>query len=402
LTLDKSRVLFDNVIVRLGGEIGIKGVWTKRIYERRLIRNIKATLRHHSISYDAVLRRKGRIYVKTNQAQKAAGRLTRVFGISSLSPASQTTGKLEDITCHSLSVATQSLRKQSSFAVRCRRVGTHPYTSREVCEHIGRQILESFPKLQLTVNLNSPSVTLGIEIREDQAFIFTDIISAADGLPIGTQPKAIIVVKPDQNSPVACWLTMKRGCPSVPAYFNQNQDKSPVRHMRKVCGALFEWSIGHPAKLYIIPHSENLAKLKSKCAPRLLEIVSKRLIYRLAAHIAEKERAEAIVTGETIDENPCETLRYFRLQDQATPDYPIYRPLAGLTDAEIKKLARKIGIQRALSAKPEQSGAPKPRETVLPTLKEVEAAEDKLPISKMIGTTLQKLETTIIKGGSDE
>ncbi|NIW11413.1 MAG: hypothetical protein GWN33_13360, partial [Gammaproteobacteria bacterium] len=94
---------------------------------------------------------RGRIYIKTHLTRKAATKLTKVFGISSLSPASQTTNKLEDITTQSLSLAGQTFQKGNSFAVKCKRVGTHPYASREVCQQVGRQILEAFPKLQLKV-----------------------------------------------------------------------------------------------------------------------------------------------------------------------------------------------------------------------------------------------------------
>ncbi|MFQ6086465.1 MAG: tRNA sulfurtransferase [Candidatus Bathyarchaeia archaeon] len=396
MSFSNPKDTFDSVIVRLGGEIGIKSPWTRRTYERRLIQNIKATLKHHNIPYDAVFRQQGRIYIKTSQAQKAARKLTKVFGISSLSPATKTTSKLEDITTKSLSLAKRKLRKQNTFAVRCKRVGTHPYTSRDICKHIGKQILDAFPKLQLKVDLTNPEVTIGIEIRENQAYIFTETTPAPDGLPIGTQPKTIALIKPDLNSPVACWLTMKRGCPSVPVYFSENQNKTAVKQVENICRALFQWSIGHPTKLHLIPHSQNHATLKQKCPPHLVDIINKRLIYRITAQIAEKEKAEAIVTGETIGGKPHRALRYFRIQDQATQDYPIHRPLTALTNAEIKKLAQKIGIQKALTTKPKKPEAAKPRKAILPTLKEVEAAENKLNIQEMIDTTLQKLETAII------
>lgn len=392
----KPPTLFDIVVVRLGGEIGIKSAWTRRAYEKRLIQNIKATLKHHNIPFEAVVRQQGRIYIKTSHAQKAALKLTKVFGISSLSPATQTTSRLEDITAQSLDLAEQKLKKRNSFAVKCKRVGTHLYTSREVCQKVGQRILDAFPELQLKVNLTSSDVTLGIEIRENKAYIFTDTIPAPDGLPIGTQPKVIGLIKPDLNSPVACWLTMKRGCSLVPVYFSENQNKTAIKQVMDVCKALFEWSIGHPTRLYITSHSQNLAILKQKCPSHLQDIVNKRLIYRTAARIAEKERAEAIVTGENIDQKPHQTLRQFKLQDQAIPDYPIHRPITGLTNAEIKKLAQKIRIPKALTTKPKKRKAVKPEEVVLPTLKEVQAAENKLNIQKMIDTAIKQLETTTI------
>jgi len=389
-------MLLDTVIVRLGGEIGIKSAWTRRTYEKRLIKNIKATLKNHNIPYEAVIRQQGRIYIKTSQVRKAATKLTKVFGISSLSPASQTTSMLEDIKAQSFLLAKQKLKKGNSFAVKCKRVGTHPYTSREVCQHIGQKILEAFEKLQLKVNLTNPDIAIGIEIRQNDTYIFAQTIPAPDGLPVGTQPKTIALIKPDLNSPVASWLTMKRGCPLVPAYFSENQNENAIKQVRNICKAFFEWSIGHSTRLYIIPHNQNLAILKQKCPPHLVDILNKRLIYRITAQLAEKEKAEAIVTGETIGEKPHQTLRRFRLQDQAIQDYPIHRPLAGLTNAEIKKLAHIIGIQKALATKPKKRKAVKLREAILPTLKEVEAAENKLNMQKMIDTTLQKLETTTI------
>ncbi len=392
----KPQKLFDTVIVRLGGEIGIKSAWTRRNYEKRLIRNIRATLKHYNIPFEAVIRQQGRIYIKTSQARKAAGKLTKVFGISSLSPASQTTSRLEDIKEQSLLHARQKLKKQNSFAVRCKRVGTHPYTSREVCRQVGRQTLEAFPKQQLKVNLTNPDIIIGIEIRENQAFIFTETLPASDGLPLGTQQKIIGLIEPNLTSPVACWLTMKRGCPLVPVYFSENQNKNAVKQVKNICKALFEWSIGHSTRLYLIPHSQNLTLLKQKSPPHLLDIINKRLMYRIATHIAEKEKAQGIVTGETINKKPHQTLRHFKLQDQATQNYPIHRPLTGLTHSETKKLAQKIGTLKILAKtpKPQKSKATKPTKDILPTLKEIEAAENKLNIQKIINTTLQKTSKT--------
>lgn len=393
---NNPEALLETVIVRLGGEIGIKSAWTRRTYEKRLIQNIKSTLKHHNIPYENIIRQQGRIYIKTSQAKKVALKLTKVFGISSLSPTSQTTSKLGDITTQSLKLAKRKLQKQNSFAVKCKRVGTHPYTSRDICQQIGQEILKVFQKLQLKVNLTNPDIVIGIEIRQNNAYIYTDTIAAPDGLPIGTQPKTIALLKTDLNSPVACWLTMKRGCPSVPAYFSENQNKTAIKQVKNICKALFEWSIGHTTKLYLIPHNQNLIILKQKCPAHLLDIIEKRLIYRIAAHIAEKEKAEAIITGKTIGEKPYQTLRHFKLQDQAIRDYPIHRPLTGLNSAEIKKLAQRIGIPKASTAIPKKSQAIIPRKAALPMLREVEATEKKLNMQKMINVAIEQLETVTI------
>jgi len=386
---------FNTIIVRLGGEIGIKSSWTRRAYEKRLVQNIKATLKHFNLPFETVVRQQGRIYLQTSQAQQVAERLTRVFGISSLSPAVQTSVKLEDITTQALNLAERKLGKRNSFAVKCKRVGVHPYTSHEVCKRVGQNILDAFPELQLKVDLTRPDVTIGIEIRENRAFVFTDIIPASDGLPVGTQPKIIALMALDFFSPVACWLTMKRGCPAVCVHFSENQ--SSIQQIQEVCKRLFEWSIGHPAKLYVIPHRQNFALLKQKCPAPLLEIINKRLIYRMATQIAEKEKAEALVTGEVIHEKPRQTLRRFRLQDQAVENYPVHRPLIGLTRAEIKAYARKIGIPQTLIEKLEKTKVIRLKEEYMPTLSEVKAEEEKLNIQEMMDTVMKKIEIVTLR-----
>jgi thiamine biosynthesis protein ThiI len=392
LSHHKSQTPFDTVIVRLGGEIGIKSTWTRRTYEKRLIQNIRAALKHYKLPFEAVVRQQGRIYIKTSQAQQVSEKLTRVFGIASLSPAIKTSSHLEDITTKAISLAKQKLGKHNAFAVKCKRVGEHPYTSHEVCKHVGQKILDSFPELQPKVNLTHPDITIGIEIRENQAFLFADTVHASDGLPVGTQPKIIALIESSIYSPVACWLTMKRGCPAVPVHFDESQGQTAIQQVQGVCKTLFEWSIGHPTNLYIVPHRQNLSLLKQECPEHLLEIVNKRLIYHIAARIAEKERAEAIITGETIREKPRQALRRFKLQDQAVKSYPIHRPVIGLTKTEIQEYAQKIGIPEALIKNLEEHKAIKPKEERVPTLGEVEAVEKGLNLNRMIETAIKQIE----------
>ena len=82
----KKLLEFDSIIVRYSGEIGIKGAWTRRNFERRLGYNIKNVLNHHKIPYDDAIRKYGRLYLKTLQTEEALKKLFKVFGISSLSP----------------------------------------------------------------------------------------------------------------------------------------------------------------------------------------------------------------------------------------------------------------------------------------------------------------------------
>ncbi len=385
---------FDTIIIRYGGEMGIKGTWTRRLYERRLLRNMKNVLKHFQIPYDEIMRKYGRLYLKTSQVKEACVRLSKVFGISSLSPALETTSILSDIVDKSLLLAGSALSQGNSFAVRCRRKGDHPYTSLEVCREVGRRILEKLQERNLRVELENPDVGLGIEIREDMAFIYTFRMEGAGGLPLGTQPKVVCLLSGGIDSPVACWLAMRRGCPMVPVYFDNAPftDETTTSRAKAVAKALFDWSIGFPRRMYVVPHGQNLTEFRKKCPKRLTCILCKRMMYRIAEQIADMERAEGIVTGDAIGEQASQTLRNLRVLTSAAEKYPIHRPLLGFDKAETERLARKIGtynlsIQRAKGCtavphKPATSADPQ----------KVAEAEKSLSIDEMVKRSIKALE----------
>lgn len=352
---EPSSAIFDTVIIRYGGEIGIKAAWTRRTYERRLLDNIRKALSHHKICYDEIVRKYGRLYLKTPSTMEASLKLSRIFGISSLSPALETTSEINDILDRALHLARLTLKKGNSFAIRCRRTGDQPYTSVDVCRKVGREILAKFSELNLNVDLENPDVELGIEIREDSAFLYTAVVKGVGGMPLGTQPKVVCLLSGGIDSPVACWLAMKRGCPIVPIYFDNTPftDESTTQRAMKVARVLFDWSIRFPRRMYIIPNGQNLAEFREKCPKRLTCLLCKRMMYRIAERIAEKEGAEGIVTGEAIGEQASQTLRNLRVLTAAATKYPVHRPLLGFDKAETERIAREIGtygvsIQRTM------------------------------------------------------
>lgn len=389
---------FDTVIIRLGGEIGIKAAWTRKLYERRLIGNIKAVLKYHAIPYEALNRTFGRIYLRTSKAQNASQKLTKVFGISSVSPALETTSKLSDIIDKSVQIADSTFRKESSFAVRCRRVGKHTYTSQDVCREVGRQLLDAYSERVLHVDLTHPDTTLSIEVREDKAYISTEVMRGVGGLPLGTQPKLVCLLKEDMNQLVACWMVMKRGCPILPLHFNETPfNNESTNQALKATKTLFEWAIGFPRKVYIVSHGPNLAQIEQNCSKKLKSVLSKRMMYRVAERVAEMEHAEGIVTGESFNEPANEALHVLSLQDKAAKQFPVYRPLIGLDALEIDELARKIGTFKISSGRRMKKREVTSKQSLkIIELEEIKKAETRLKMDEMVEASLKSLRTTYL------
>lgn len=383
-------IKFDWVIVRLGGEIGIKGDWTRRFYERRLIRNIRNTLEYHEIPHQKIVHKYGRIYIKTESAVKASHALSKIFGVSSISPAVSAASQLRHIMTKSLELAEKVLQEGSSFAVRCHRVGVHPYRSMDVNREIGRQILTTLEGRNVRVDLKKPDRVIGIEVRDEDAYVFSETIKGVGGMPLGTQPKVVCLLSGGIDSPVACWLMMKRGCPIIPVYFDNSPftDEATTRKAIATAKKLFEWAIGFPQKLYIVPHGENLSVFQEKSPRRLTCILCKRMMYRIAERIADGEKAEGIVTGESIGEQASQTLQNLHVLNEAAQRYPVYRPLLGFDKTETEDLARKIGTFEISIKKAKGCVAAPKKPATKARIEEVRIVEGKLNIEEMVKDSL--------------
>ncbi|XES77755.1 MAG: tRNA uracil 4-sulfurtransferase ThiI [Candidatus Bathyarchaeia archaeon] len=380
----------DTVIVRFSGETGVKSEWTKRIYQKQLLENIKYTLEAQDLKPAKLVRMRGRIYIQTPKAAQTAQALTRVFGISSLSPAKQTTAETADITQTALQAAEEAIEENTTFAVRCHRVGTHPYTSQDICRMLGEQILSHLQQKNPKVNLTTPQITLTVEIREQEAYVYTQTIQASGGFPVGTQAKTVCLLSGGIDSPVACWLTLKRGSPPTPIYIDNTPYTDEHARQKAIENAqqLSQWSAGKIRKMYIVPNGENIKTIQQKTPAKFTCLLCKRLMYRIAQEIAQKENALGIVTGEAVGEQASQTMHNLFVIDQAATQMPIHRPLLGFDKLETEALAKKIGTYE-ISIKKEQgcTAAPSMPSTQA-RLNMVKDAEAALNITEMVKAAL--------------
>ena len=384
----------DTIIIRLSGEIGVKSEWTRRTYEKRLIDNMKQALKALDLKPTAIVRARGRIYVHTQTALETAKALTRVFGISSVSPAKQTTSELADIYQTALEMAETALPENSTFAVRCHRVGTHPYSSQEVCRNLGEQILEHFKDRNPKVNLTNPNVTVTVEIRDKEAYVYAQSLPAQGGFPLGTQARTICLLSGGIDSPVACWLTMKRGSPTIPIYIDNTPytDERTKQKAIDTAKKLQEWSTGYIRKIYIIPNGENIKAIQEKAPARFTCLLCKRLMYRIAERIADTENALGIVTGEAIGEQASQTMHNLFAIDEAATRYPIHRPLLGFDKLETEAIARKIGSFEISIMKAKGCTAAPSMPATQARLNAVKEAEAKLDMNAMVESALQNAQ----------
>jgi thiamine biosynthesis protein ThiI len=197
------------ILVRYG-EIGLKSTSVRRRFERSLVENIENAF----MAAKAQCRidgERGRIYVSVDEVEAASTILRRVFGIVSFSAVEEVPSDLDSVKAGAVSLALRMLGKDESFAVRCTRQGSHPYTSMVAAKDVGQAILDAATGLGTHVDLDSPDKEIRIEIRNARAFIFHNAVKGPGGLPMGSQGKVLAIVERPRDC-AAAWLMMRRGC----------------------------------------------------------------------------------------------------------------------------------------------------------------------------------------------
>ena len=334
----------DSVLVRYG-EIGIKSDEVRGKYEQTLVKNLKSMLEFAEVSFEAIKRDFGRIFIITNDVS-AAHVAAKVFGVVSTSPANTTSADLGDIESLAVNIIAPHISHASSFALRVRRTGKHEYSSRDVGVIIGNVIADV---TKASVDLTNPDIELYVEIRDRRSYLYTEVIRGVGGMPLGTQGKIIAMISGGIDSPVASWMMMKRGCEIIPLFYDCGLYMGDTSRKRAVdcIKALAVWA-GRPLHMARITLEKTLQNAMQSDR-RLTCLLCKRMMYRLATELAREEGAHGIVTGESIGQVASQTTpNLLAINDAA--EVPVFRPLIGMDKTEIISLARSIGTYKLSTA----------------------------------------------------
>lgn len=354
------------------GEITIKGSRTRSRLERLLLRNIEDALRSAAVSYVA-RREGGRIFIYPSDEERAAEVLRRVFGIKSLSRATEVEfSGLGDLVAKAEAFFAEVV-KGRRYAVRVRRVGLHDFTSLDAEKAIGAALL----KHGAGVDLEDPEVTAYVEVRGCRAYFHTDVIRAYGGLPIGGEGRVLALVSGGFDSAVAAWYMLRRGAEVHYLLCNLGGPIQEAGVLRVLKILAERWSYGYGPKLYVVDFSEILREIREKCDLALLTILLKRFMLRAAEAVALKEGFKALVTGDSLGQASSQTLANLAVTSGAVR-MTILRPLIGFDKDDIVSIAREIGTYEASARVKEYCGAFAERPRTRAKLKEVEREESKL------------------------
>jgi thiamine biosynthesis protein ThiI len=367
----------------------------RKWFENHLYQNVLSLLT--GLEYRSVRRFGGRLLIALtpdSSIEEITSRLKRAFGIANFAVAREVSPDIEAIRAGlSEMVPTQSF---SSFKIDARR-GTKnfPLNSQQLNEQLGAFVQEI---TRAEVRLDKPDTVFFVELVSDRAFLYTEKIPGAGGLPSGTGGKVLCLLSGGIDSPVSAYRLMRRGCRVLSVHYHSFPHTSveSQQKVRKILEILSRFQIESP--LYLVPFAEVQREIVAYAPPPMRVVLYRRFMVRIAQAIAQKEKAAALVTGDNLGQVASQTLENIRTIS-AVSTMPIFRPLIGDDKEHIMNMAREIGTYK-ISIQPDQDCCslfvPRHPETMSNPDK-ADLAEKELDVPKLIESALKNSTREVVK-----
>jgi len=324
------------------GELFLKG-GNRGYFLRAMANNVRHAVR--DLPEAKVLTPHGRIVVQVPDAirEDACRRLERVFGLVSVSPGVRCDPEMDAILAAALvetRAAVAMAGPEATFKVVARRANKQfPLKSHDIDCRVGEAIIAG---LGLRVDVHQPTLRIGIEVGFKDVHVFVENRPAPGGLPVGVSGKGLVLLSGGIDSPVASWLSAKRGLTQEaltfhsPPFTGERAKDKVVTLARKLCG----WQA--ISTLWVAHFTDVQKRLREAGPAELAVVLYRRMMLRVADLLCERIHAQAIITGENLGQVASQTLVNMGTIAGATRNL-VLRPLLTFDKTETIALARKIG-----------------------------------------------------------
>jgi len=231
-------------------------------------------------------------------------------------------------------------RPGRTFAVRARRRDKRfALRSVELARVIGDAVRV---RLGLDVDLSAPDLELHVEVDTRELLVSAERLRGAGGLPVGSSGRALVLLSGGLDSPVAAYRMMKRGLRCDFVHFSGRPFTGPesIYKAYALVGRLDR--LQGDSRLFVVTFGTAQRRLATAGAGRLQVLSQRRLMVRVASALAQREGADALVTGDSLGQVASQTLPNLAVVEEAA-ELPLLRPLVDRDKAEIVEIAKALG-----------------------------------------------------------
>ncbi|MGM0564662.1 MAG: tRNA uracil 4-sulfurtransferase ThiI [Pseudomonadota bacterium] len=265
-----------------------------------------------------------------------------------------------------------------SFALRCKRVGQHPFSSTDISRYVGGGLNQNFDTGG--VDLGNPDITVNIEVRDNTLRVVKQRYAGVGGFPLGSQAPVLSLMSGGFDSAVASYQTMARGLKTHFVFFNLGGSDHEVGVKEVAYYLWHRYGSSHKVKFISVDFEPVVNEILSQVRSSQMGVVLKRLFLRAASEIARQHKIEALVTGEAIAQVSSQTLPNLAVIDEVT-DILVLRPLITAHKQDIIRIARRIGTEDFSAQMPEYCGVISKKPTTHARRHKIEAEEAKFDFS---------------------
>ena len=192
------------------------------------------------------------------------------------------------------------------------------------------------------VKLKGADLSIYLDIQTKGFLVYFDEVKAHGGLPVGVSGKVAVMLSGGIDSPVAAWQMMKRGCQAMFVHFHSYPlvDRTSMEKAVDLVEHLTRHQ--YQSNLFLAPLGEIQKQIILSCPPSYRVVLYRRFMVRITEVLARRNRAKAIITGESCGQVASQTLENIAVVDQCA-GMPILRPLIGHNKEEIVNMAQDIG-----------------------------------------------------------
>ncbi|NHM30609.1 tRNA uracil 4-sulfurtransferase ThiI [Neobacillus terrae] len=330
---------YDRILIRYG-EISTKGRNRSKFVERLRKSIARALVAFPEIKIQAD---RDRMYILLNGAsgEQVISILKNIFGIQSFSPAIKVERDIEKIKEAALSLVKRLYKEGNTFKVTGKRADkTFELNTGEINHEFGGYLLKNITGLK--VDVKNPDINLQIEVRSEAVYLTCENYPGAGGLPVGSAGRAMLMLSGGIDSPVAGYLSMKRGVEIEAVHFfsppfTSERSKQKVIDLAKVLSG-----ISGQLMLHVVPFTEIQQTIRKQVPENYSMTTTRRMMLRITDEIMKRRKGLAIITGESLGQVASQTLESMYAINEVT-NTPVLRPLVAMDKSDIIKIAQEIG-----------------------------------------------------------
>ena len=344
----------------------------------------------------------GRMFIHTNENfDKVVNRIKNIFGIHEINIGYVIESTDFDIVKEEV-LNLLKAKEFTTFKVESKRSNKKlNTTSVLLSKNLGAHILKNIQGLK--VDVKNPEVLVNVEYRINNTLVYFESIKGLGGYPVGTLGKGLLMLSGGIDSPVAGYLTIKRGVKIEAIYFESpphtsNEAKNKVKDLAKKLAVY-----NNDIILHVVNFTEIQEAIYKNIPHDYLITIMRRMMYRISAIIASRRNAKILINGESIGQVASQTLTSMSAINEVV-SLPVIRPLACFDKLDIIDIAKNIDTYET-SILPFEDCCTifVPKHPVInPSIEKCREYEELIPFKDLIYEAVKNHEMITIKAHEEE